>query len=169
MIKGKVMPNKFDKIFGWGVAVIIIGAIIGGLMMVGGPSKARDEKIDAKRLSNMQQTARVINCYADNENDVPKTSQLAKNALDEKNIIPRMSAERRRNCVNLKWETDPVTKEEFEFSRLSQNSFELCAVFLRKDNRPTGRAIYPYRTNNRVLNADKPRESAGRHCYTAKN
>ena len=50
---GAIMPNKFDKIFGWGVAAIIIAAIIGGLMMVGGPSKARDEKIDAKRLSNM--------------------------------------------------------------------------------------------------------------------
>lgn len=163
------MPNKLDKIFGWGVAAIIIAAIIGGLMMVGGPSQARDEKIDAKRLSNMQQTARVISCYAHNENDVPQTSQPAKTALDERNIIPRLSANGRPNCASLKWETDPVTKEEFEFQRISKNSFELCAVFIRKGNSRRGQNRTVYNRNRNVLDTTQPRERAGRHCYSAKN
>ena len=163
------MRNKIDKIFGWGLAAIIIATVIGALMMVGGPSKARDEKIDAKRLSNMQQTARVIRCYADNKNDVPETSQLAKTALGERNIFPQDSANGRRECLNLKWETDPVTKEEFEFKRLGKKNFELCAVFLRKGNKPTGNSSYAYNLNKNVLITNKPRESAGRHCYTVKN
>ena len=58
--------SSFPHVFGWGVAGIIVLAIIGGLMMTGSPMKARDLKIDAKRLNNMQDIARVISCYADN-------------------------------------------------------------------------------------------------------
>ena len=166
---GAIMPNKFDKIFGWGVAAIIIAAIIGGLMMVGGPSKARDEKIDAKRLSNMQQTAHVISCYVDNETDVPQTSQPAKTAFTERTIFPQVSDKGRTNCASLKWETDPVTKEEFEFNRLGENSFELCAVFIRKSNARGGQYRSVYNRNRNVLDTTKPRENAGRHCYSAKN
>jgi len=158
-----------EKIFGWGLAAIIIATIIGALMMVGGPSKARDEKIDAKRLSNMQQTARVISCYADDKNDVPETSQIAKTALGERNIFPQVNDKGRRRCLNLNWETDPVTQKEFEYKRLDQNSFELCAVFLRKGSSHTQRTSYAYNYNQAVLITGNPRESAGRHCYKAKN
>jgi len=163
------MNEKMEKIFGWGLAVIIIATVSGALMMVGGPSKARDEKIDATRLSNMQQTARVISCYADDINDVPKSIQLAKTALEERSITPTANDKGRRRCRNLRWKTDPVTQEDFEYKRLSQKSFELCAVFLRKGSYQTRQASYNYNSNSAVLITDKQRESAGRHCYKAKN
>jgi len=58
MIKELTVNNQLNTIFGWGVAAVIIAAIIGGLMMVGGPVKAREQKIDAKRFGKQQYSNR---------------------------------------------------------------------------------------------------------------
>lgn len=160
------MTNKMNAIFGWSVAAVIIAAIIGGLLMVGGPIKARDHKIDAKRLSNMHKTARVISCYADDNDDLPLTSTPARKALATSSI----SSGKKQRCRNLSWEVDPVTKTEFEYNRLGPQSFELCGVFTRKGDSHSGQKRPVYNANNRnVLDTNPSRESSGRFCYSAKN
>jgi len=159
------MSNKLDTVFGWGVAAVIIAAIIGGLLMVGGPMKARDHKIDAKRLNNMQMTARVISCYAD-ENGLSAAIAPAKQALESNEIKPG----KKQRCRNLKWETDPVTNAEFEYIRVKEKSFEICGVFLRASDTQAGLRRPVYNANNRnVLDTKVPREMSGRYCYAAMN
>ena len=161
-----MMTNKFNAVFGWGVAAVIIAAIIGGLLMVGGPGKARDQKIDAKRLSNMHMTARVISCYALDNDGLPQNSATAKKALESRSI----KAGEKQRCRNLKWEVDPVTEEEFEYKRLEQKSFELCGVFLREGDNQSGQRRPVYNANSRnVLDTSPSREASGRFCYIAKN
>ena len=154
---------KFNQILGWGVAATIAFAIIGGLMMVGSPMQARDFKLDAKRLSNMQSTARVISCYAD-KRGLPETLTPIKAALEDG--LKYDSKEQR--CRYLKWQTDPLTEVDFAYRRVSDTSFELCGVFARKqDIRQAGGAVI-YGTNKKaVLNTTTPRAAAGRHCYRA--
>jgi len=166
-MSNKGTSRQFEVIFGWAAAAVIVCAIIGGLFMVGSPSKARDEKIDAKRLQNMQMTARVISCYGDKTADLPETlaslQNIFKNDLALRGGSPR--------CTNLKWATDPVSEQNFEYKRLSETSFQLCANFLRPTGQNT-RASYSYiNTYNRtaLIGADKPRETAGTHCYTARD
>ena len=160
------MTNKFNVLFGWSVAAVIIAAIIGGLLMVGGPVKARDHKIDAKRLSNMHKTARVISCYADDNDDLPQTSAPAREALASRSI----SSGKTQRCKNLTWDVDPVTQTEFEYNRLGPQSFELCGVFARTGDSQSGQKRPVYNVNNRdVLDTKPPRESSGRFCYSAKN
>jgi len=155
----------FNKILGWGVAATIILAIIGGLMMVGSPMKARDQKLDNKRLNNMQATARVISCYAvTHDAGLPETVEEIKAAID--GGVKYES--KQRQCRNLNWKKDPLTDIDFEYRRLSSNSFELCGVFARKQDPRLAQNNSIYGTNNRdVLNTTGPRASEGRHCYAA--
>jgi len=160
------MTNKFNAIFGWGVAAVIIAAIIGGLMMVGGPSKARDQKIDANRLQNMQFTARVISCYADDNNGLPASVDTIKAAL-KNNAITRG---KKQQCRNLKWGTDRVTKAEFEYNRLDKSSFELCGVFARPASKKNIKQRPVYNAGrNTILDTNVSRLGSGRFCYGAKN
>lgn len=159
--------TKFNRIFGWLVAVVIILTVIGGLMMVGSPMKARDLKLDAKRLNNMQSTARLISCYADNNLDgLPDALERAKASIgDGRFYDPKL-----RRCQNLKWKTDPLSDADFEYKRLGEKSFELCGVFERKQDSITTQNTAIYGSNNKViLDTTIPRAKAGRHCYTAKN
>jgi len=165
MMADKGDVSQFDTIFGWGVGAVITAAIIAGLIMVGGPGKARDQKIDAKRLNNMQMTARIISCYADYNEGLPETITPAKQALGTGNL-----SRKDQRCLNLKWETDPVSGTEFEYKRLGEYSFELCGVFAREgleQDRQRGMAYYNTRIG--VLDTHKIRESSGRYCYSAKN
>lgn len=159
------MTNKLNHLFGWGAAAVIVAAIIGGLSMVGGPVKARDLKIDSKRLKNMHMTARVISCYGDVNDGVPQTIGAAKDALEKGGIEEK----KKKRCEYLNWETDPVTKTEFEYKRLGKQSFELCGVFVRADDDQRVRSRSAYNRNRQVLDTSVTRETAGRFCYVAKN
>ncbi len=157
----------FNKILGWCVSAVIIFAIIGGLMMVGSPMKARDLKIDAKRLNNMQDIARVISCYADkDEGGLPSSLDEIKDSIDGGlRHDPKL-----RRCQNLKWKTDPVLDVDFEYKKLGEKSFELCGVFERKQDPKLTKNKSIYGTNqNIILDTTALRPNAGRHCYTAKN
>lgn len=159
--------SSFPHVFGWGVAGIIVLAIIGGLMMTGSPMKARDLKIDAKRLNNMQDIARVISCYADNNDGVlPGRLDEIKRSIDGGlRNDPKL-----RRCQNLKWKTDPVLDVDFEYKKLGEKSFELCGVFERKQDPKLTKNKSIYGTNqNIILDTTALRPNAGRHCYTAKN
>lgn len=159
--------EAFNRILGWCVAAVIVVAITGGLIMSGSPMKARDLKLDEKRLSNMQDTARVISCYADkNEGELPESLDDIKDSIDgDLRHDPKL-----RFCQNLKWKTDPVTNVDFEYKRLSSRSFELCGVFKRKQEHGAVQGNSIYGSNrNVILDTTTLRPNAGRHCYTAKN
>ena len=159
--------SSFPHVFGWGVAGIIVLAIIGGLMMTGSPMKARDLKIDAKRLNNMQDIARVISCYADNNDGVlPGRLDEIKRSIDGGlRNDPKL-----RRCQNLKWKKDPISDVDCEYNPLGEKSFELCGVFERKQDPRLAQNKPIYGSNNRaVLNTTPLRTRAGRFCYTAKD
>lgn len=164
----KSKSSTVYSVFGWLVAASLVVAIIAGLIMVGSPMKARDEKIDAKRLSNMQSTARVISCYAESaEGGLPNSIETIKTAVADG---VHYNDPKNRRCQNLKWKTDPLTDMDFQYDRLGENSFQLCGIFERKEARRTKPADTIYNTNSRtVLNTTALRTSAGKHCYTAKN
>jgi len=165
-MKTKHTSSTFNTLFGWLVAAIIMAAIIGGLLIVGGPAKARDQKIDAKRLRNMHMTARVISCYADDNDGAPQAIEPVKAAL-KKDAIPQGKKPR---CRNLKWGTDPVTNIDFEYNRFAEQRFELCGVFAREGDAKSGQTRPIYNATGRdILNTSTRRESGGRFCYAAKN
>lgn len=163
---GVLMPKKFETLFGWGVAIIIVGAIIGGLMMVGGPSKARDQKIDNKRLQSMQMNARAISCYADNNDGAPQSLKPVERSVKDGDMLHL----KKQRCRNLKWETDPVTETDFEYNRLGPQSFELCGIFAREGSKTSSYRGANYNANRvNILRTKISRTVGGRHCYNAKN
>lgn len=157
------MPNKLDAFLGWGAAVVIMASIIGGLLIIGGPMKAREQKIDNKRLSNMAMTARVISCYADQHNDLPETLELIKNMQQKGNALHVG----RPRCHNISWEVDPVTLMDFGYKRISKNSFEICGVFAQKTPLQKLPRSMPFNQRRDVINLIEPREASGLYCYAS--
>jgi hypothetical protein len=93
------------------VALAVVGAIIAGVAVVGGPAYARMERNDSERLRDLGRLARSVHC--DNESRVlPDTLE----GYGYCGIIAEFSQ-------------DPVTDKPYEYLKQDENTFEVCATF----------------------------------------
>ena len=72
------MRGELSSWFGWLTGSIMTVAVIAGLLVIGGPGKARLKKQDAARLYAMQATTESISCFREVFNKLPEDSSLIK-------------------------------------------------------------------------------------------
>jgi len=160
------MTTKTNAILGWGAGGVMVASIIGGLLLIGGPGEARAKKEDAAILQAIQKTAKTISCYSDNIGALPEEITEIKSSYDDNSSAFKSS----KRCRNLGWASNPVSQKEFEYNRLEDDAFELCAEFAYGSDGSEQYSSYGYypTQNNILIEADKPRTDAGRHCYSAR-
>ena len=96
----------------WGLVAIATAAVVAGLLAIGGPQTARETRRDAERLDDLDDIRSFVECVA--------------RATDQK--IPE-SLQGHDICD---WEvpySDPYSKEPYEYVKLSDTAYKLCAPF----------------------------------------
>lgn len=93
-------------------SVFVLGAIVGGLYLVGPPGDARRVKLDARRVSDLRSIAQGIDAHSNRRGSLP--ADVAE--LEE--ILP--------HGVTL---TDPETSKPYTYRPIDDGLYELCAVF----------------------------------------
>jgi hypothetical protein len=93
------------------VALAVVGAIIAGGAVVGGPAYARMERNDSERLRDLGRLADSVHC--NNEiRELPDTLEAY------------------GYCgVSAEYSQDPVTEKPYEYFKQDKNTFEVCATF----------------------------------------
>ncbi len=110
-----------------GLVAVVIAALIGGFMVVGGPGYARLEKQDAQRANDLQQLYGFLQCRASD------------------NVLPA-NIEDTGYCgtyLGSVSTADPVTAEPYDYRRVSDTSFVICATFVTEVHKGNNR--YPYK------------------------
>ena len=92
--------------------VLVVGAVAGGLMILGSPGQERVNRLDERRVNDLQQIERAVNLHWTREGRLPAS-------LDE---LSRDAGIR----ISLR---DPVTMEPYAYRPLEEKKFEMCAVF----------------------------------------
>ncbi len=118
------------------VITVSVLTLIGGLLVVGSPKNAKLERLDNQRVWDLlQMHEHVINYYADNNRLPDNVEELA---------VPDL--------------VDPTTKQPYEYHRLGEDDFQLCANF----ERPA-----PENIRHQYVNFPYPwfKHEAGRQCY----
>jgi hypothetical protein len=92
--------------------VLVVAGIGGGLYILGSPAQARVNRLDRRRVQDLQQIAATLNVYWDRQQRLP-------GALEELSIEPGLSVSAQ----------DPVTAAPYPYRRIDQRTFEICAVF----------------------------------------
>lgn len=92
--------------------VIVVGAIVGGLFLIGSPGEARSAKLDARRVSDLRSIAQGIDAHWNRRGSLP--ADVAE--LEE--ILP--------HGVTL---ADPETNQPYTYRPVDDGVYELCAVF----------------------------------------
>ncbi len=114
------------------VVLVVLGALGGGFYLVGPPADERARSLDARRERDLAGLRLAIDLYWTRNNRLPSTlDELAKEAGT--NIYAR----------------DPESGDSYSYIVKGENTYELCAVFVRQSEGRSDFWSHP----------------AGRHCY----
>jgi hypothetical protein len=104
-------PNKSKKI-GYFVSLVVLIAIISGFMVIGSPAEQRKIKNDNVRIDNLRSLQYEVLDYWQRTEQLPQSLEVLDDPL-------------RYTVI----ENDPVTNEQYEYSKKDDLLFELCADF----------------------------------------
>ncbi|MFA6430673.1 MAG: DUF5671 domain-containing protein [Candidatus Paceibacterota bacterium] len=137
--------SKKTKISIYAISVIVIIAAVGGMMTIGSPAKQRAVRMDKQRISDLMNIqSQIVYTQWQIKGEVPASLDALKDPISSF-IIP----------------TDPETKQNYEYRRLSANSFELCATFKTESTTEQDMNIaYKYGAEN-----ENWKHGMGRFCF----
>lgn len=126
--------------------VFVVGMVVAGLFAIGSPSTAREYRADQERRNRLSQLDYVLATHVRSEGSLPEQlEQMDEQAL--RNAGYGFDARR-----------DPETGDFFEYRRVSERRYEICATFhhASDDRRAQQYGAYPGDISHRP----------GRNCYT---
>ncbi len=138
---------NFHKLFAAISAVVVAVAVIGGLVIVGSPFRARKERFDERRVEDLRAIYNEIMnmVHEGRPREFPAPTELREPLPRTLDDVAARAVKRRVNTA------DPETGQPYEYHILDATHFELCASFSFE------------RRAERDVFWDHP---AGRHCYT---
>jgi hypothetical protein len=131
-------PKTFDRIFAGVATAAVVAGIFAGFWVLGTPGRQRAIAADRQRIGDLIAIAQNLhqNYQAQQENFQLPTS------LEDDEL-----------------RTDPLTNQPYEYQRLGESTFELCATFDTDSN------TYPFSNRPRPPEARQWEHPAGRHCF----
>ncbi len=107
------IENKsINRVFRYGISVIVLTGIITGFLMVGSPSSERARRFDDERINNLQFLQSEIVFYWQNKHVLPSNLDALKD--DIRGVRPPL---------------DPETGASYGYAIKDAESFSLCATF----------------------------------------
>jgi len=139
-------------------ALVVVGAVVAGLIAVGGPGDARALRLDALMLRDMQSIATAAECVYTFKNKVPASTEEIRTGMAQRpsNMVGTCDQLYRR----------PRNEAAIAYSVENADHIRLCATFQRATPPEGQTAPIPYDSPvTDFPELQEPRNAAGRHCY----
>lgn len=104
-----------NRLLAIGAICLVCAALVAGLLVVGGPTRARNEKYDQTRLMDLRNIVRALKC----DNPAKTPTELSK---DEIGLVCSRS-----HIVDSL--TDPETGTLYDFQVINDIDVKICATF----------------------------------------
>lgn len=125
--------------------VFVVGIVVAGLAAIGSPSTAREYRADQERRNRLSQLDYVLASHVKTEGSLPERLEQ----IDEEAL--------RQAGYGFDARRDPESGDYFEYRRVDDRRYEVCAVFhhASDDRRAQDYGAYPGDISHRP----------GRNCY----
>ena len=148
------MKNKRSLVVGAAIAAVA-ALVVAGLLAVGSPATARKFKADQRRIEQLSELHRMLVNHFIDEGELPATLEALNPTLFEGyglSIDPRR---------------DPETGVLFEFSKLADREYEVCARFHTSsgDPRNPNQAFRGFRPPPEAALLGYLEYQPGRNCF----
>jgi hypothetical protein len=105
---------SIERIAAWATSAVVLAAIIAGFALSGSPAERRLERLDARRVSDLQQLARAVDAHWEDRASLPDD-------------LLRVVDGRRLSQLPV----DPVSGLPYAYQPLPPDGYRLCAIFDR--------------------------------------
>ena len=127
-----------------GSIAVVVGAVIAGLWLIGSPTEQRQQRLDARRVSDLVQLSQAVYRHRNERRALPgSTSDL----VDGRRLSRLPS--------------DPSTEEPYEYRVTGERQFELCAVFARPSRSEDAQDFWHHEAGRHCYEFDVPDPPAG--------
>lgn len=133
----KTSNRLIDRAFVIASLLLVIAGIGAGFGMLGSPSQQRRVSLDEERVQDLDNIARQLR-------------MRAQGVSEPEGKLPEQLSE------EFQFDKEPVTGDPYEYQRLSDTTYELCATFA------TDSSEY---ARDQSWFDNQWRHPAGRHCY----
>ena len=107
------MRQASPFLFAMFASVVVAAAIVGGILVLGSPAQLRMQRLDSRRVQNLQTLSNMITNYRRTHDSVPD----ALDKLEQPGVVVGSAAK------------DPETGEPYEYRPKDNSSYVLCARF----------------------------------------
>jgi len=142
------ISDKAAKYLTWGVALFVAASIIGGFVIMGSPYAQRMKRLDAERVSNLQNIQWQIVNYWQSKESLPTELVMLEDEIS-----------------GYKNPTDPETEEPYEYHVTDALSFELCGTFALSSEEYDEKELYRAVPTLAFPVDGNWRHDAGRYCF----
>jgi len=117
--------------------VLVLAAVVGGLVIVGSPSKERARRLDEQGVFALKALTRSVDEYWRIRGRLPAS-------LGELVNEPRFSAETK----------DPQTQREYDYRAVSERTYQLCATFAGPSEGASDAPFWKHDAGRRCFDVD---------------
>ena len=127
-----------------GSIAVVVAAVIAGLWLIGSPADQRQQRLDERRVSDLEQLSQAVYRHRNERRALPaSTSELVNG----------------RRLSRLPF--DPSTEEPYEYRVTGERQFELCAVFARPSRPEDAKDFWQHGAGRHCYEFDVPEPPAG--------
>lgn len=140
--------KSFAKAVVWVAVGVVLASVLVGFVVSGSPFAARKQRLDARRVSDLQQIqSQIVYTYWQSKGALPASLDDLKDPISPF-IIP----------------VDPETKASYEYIRKAELNFVLCAVFTTEQSATESMQPQSYPVYENTLNESWV-HGVGRVCF----
>ncbi|MCP3981453.1 MAG: hypothetical protein GY716_19310 [bacterium] len=120
------MTTKVHMVFSVVFSMVVVGAVVWGVALVGTPGTARLQRLDRQRLEDLQTIFREVQSLCRDPDIKDELKRALPATLDE------LAALARSERISL---ADPETGQRYVYTVKTETTYELCATFsLERDS-----------------------------------
>ncbi|MEL6371443.1 MAG: DUF5671 domain-containing protein [Pseudomonadota bacterium] len=116
--------NLLGRILASALTLTVIALIVWGFTVVRSPFAAREIAFDERRLADLARITTNVDCYTEELNELPETLSAVEDYFSKAARRPGVDA----HCTGV-IPTDPRSGETYEYQKLDQSQFRVCAEF----------------------------------------
>ena len=110
------------RIVGTLLTVVVVAAVAVGIGILGSPADERVRQLDQRRVEDLERIARAVDVFSSRRQQLPS---VVEDLRETGVLVPN----------------DPISGVPYEYRRLDDKTFELCAQFERPSSEPGRPAI----------------------------
>lgn len=128
------------------ISILVLAAIVYGFLEVGTPWNVRKEKSDETRVADLGSIKSSVDSFYGVYLFLPQSLDSMKQYEDHYSSLSDLK--------------DPVSGEPYEYKKVTNTTYELCANFSAPSKKDSSDSIYDYPRSDSTF--DHPK---GRHCF----